>query len=61
MLLVTFDLLYNNFKITTALLLYFGDKDLEKVQQIVTFTKIANFAKQTVRAKVNLTLMAKKR
>lgn len=31
-LVVTFDLLHNDSKITTAFLFYFGGKDLEKIQ-----------------------------
>lgn len=46
---------------TIALLLYFDDKDLEKIQQIVTSTKAVNFAKCVVGAKANLALMAKKK
>lgn len=46
---------------TIALLLYFDNKDLDKIQQIVTSTKVANFAKYVVRAKANLALMAKKK
>lgn len=46
---------------TIVLLLYFDDKDLEKIQQIVTSTKAVNFAKCVVGAKANLALMAKKK
>ena len=45
---------------TTALLLHSSDKDLEKIQQIVTSTEAANFPKQAVEATVDLALIAKK-
>ena len=41
--------------------LYFGDKDLEQIQQIVTFTKAANLAKQKVGATADLMIMTKKK
>lgn len=45
MLVVTLDSLYNNFEITRVFFFYLGDKDLEKIQLIVTFTEVANLAK----------------
>ena len=46
---------------TTMLLLHFGNKDLEKIQQKVTYTKGKNFIKQTVGVIADLALMAKKK
>lgn len=46
---------------TTTPLLHFGDQDLEKIQQIVTSTEVANLAKQALGATANLTMMAKKK
>lgn len=60
-LVVAFDSLHDDFEMTTALLLYFGNKDLEEIHQIVTSTKAANLAKQAVRATADLAMMAKKK
>lgn len=46
---------------TIAFLLHFGDKNLEKIQQIVTSIKAANIAKRIIRVIANLALMAKKK
>ena len=45
----------------TTSLLYFGNKDLEEIQQIVTSTKAANLAKHVVRVTADLALIVKKR
>lgn len=45
MLIIILDSLHDNFEMTTARLLYFSDKDLEDIQQIVISTKAANLAK----------------
>lgn len=60
-LVVTFDSLNNDFEITTAPLLYSGNKDLEKIQQIVISTKAANMAKKATGQIANLLMMAKKK
>ena len=43
---IALDSLHDDFEMTTALLLYSGDKDLKEIQQIVTSTKAANMAKR---------------
>ena len=53
--------LYDDFEITTTPLLYLGDKNFEKIQQIVTSTKVANIAKQVVEVIVDLTMIDKRR
>lgn len=60
-LVVALNFLYDDFKMTTAPLLYSGNKDLEEIQQIVTFIKVANLVKQAVGATADLALMAKKK
>ena len=46
---------------TITLLLYFSDKDLEEIQQIVISTKATNLTKRIVGATVNLALIVKKK
>lgn len=46
---------------TTAPFLYFGNKDLKIIQQIVTFTKVANIAKQATSQIADLVMMVKKK
>ena len=46
---------------TTAPLLYSGNKDIKEIQQIVTSTKAANLANCAVWAIANLTMMAKRK
>ena len=53
--------LHNNFEMMTAPLFHSGNKDLEEIQQIVTFIEAANLAKQAVRATTDLAMMAKKK
>ena len=60
-LVVAFDSLHDNFEMTTASLLYSGDKDLEEIQQIVASTEAANLAKRAVGVTEDLALMAKKK
>ena len=60
-LLVAFESLHNNLEMTTAPLFHFGDKDLDKIQQIVISTEAVNFAKYTVKSIVDLALIAKKK
>lgn len=45
-LIVAIDLLHNNFKMTITLLLHSSNKDIEKIQQIVIFTKTTNMIRQ---------------
>ena len=59
-LVVAFDSLYNDFKLTTAPLLYSGDKDIVEIQQIVTFTEAANMARQTTGWTTDLAMQMKK-
>lgn len=60
-LVINFNLLHNDFEMITASLLHSGDKNFEKIQQIVTFTKVANLAKQAFRATIDLAMIAKKK
>lgn len=60
-LVIALDFLHNDFKMTTALLLHSGDKNLEEIQQRVTSTEITNLAKQTVGVKGDLIIMTKKK
>ena len=46
---------------TTAPLFHSGNKDLKKIQQIVTSTKVANMAKQTTGQTADLAMITKKR
>lgn len=46
---------------TTAPLLYFSDKDLKKIQQIVISIKTMDFIKHAIRTIANLALIAKKK
>lgn len=46
---------------TTAPFLYLGNKDLKKIQQRVTSTKVANMAKQVSDQTLNLIIIIKKR
>lgn len=56
------DSLYNIFEITITPFLYSRDKDLEKIQQIVTSTKTTNIAKQaTGQTTMDLSMMIKKK
>ena len=60
-LVVAFNMLYDNFEMTTAPLLYFGDKDFEEIQQIVMFIEVANLAKRRVGATTDLAMIARKK
>lgn len=60
-MVVAFDFFPNNFEMTTILLLYSGDKDFEKLQQIITSTKAANFAKCITSQIMDLAIMTKKK
>ena len=60
-LVVALDFLNDDFEMTTAPLLHSGDKDFEKIQQIVLSTKAANLAKCVVGATTDLAMMAKKK
>lgn len=53
--------MHDNFEITTAPLLHSGDKDLKKIQQIVTSTEAANMAKRAIGQSADLLLVAKKK
>lgn len=46
---------------TIDLLLYSGNKNLEKIQQIVTSMEAANFAKSIISQTSDLVMMSKKR
>ena len=46
---------------TITLLLYFGNKDLEEIQQKVIYTKADNFIKQVIGVIADLALIAKKK
>lgn len=59
-LVVALNLLYDNFEIMITLFLYPNNKDLKKIQQIITSIKAANLAKQTVGATTDLAIIAKK-
>lgn len=60
-LAVTLDILHNDFEIIIALFFYFDNKNPKKIQQIVTFTKVANLAKQIIGATADLTIITKKK
>lgn len=60
-LVVFFDSLYDNFKITTAPLLHSGDKDLKGIEQIIISTEIANLARRVIGQTIDLTRMIKKK
>ena len=60
-LVVALDSLHNNFEMTTVPFLHYGDKDLEKIQQVVTSIKTANMAKQAIGQTADLAMIAKKR
>ena len=60
-LVVALDSPHDNFEMTTAPLLYSGNKDLEEIQKIVMSTEAANLAKRAVGATTNLARMAKKK
>lgn len=44
-----------------VLFLYLGNKDIEEIQQIVTFTKVANMARQVISQTADLAIQIKKR
>lgn len=46
---------------TTALLFYLSNKDLEEIQLILTFTKAANLVKRAIDVIGDLTMMVKKK
>ena len=45
----------------TTLFFYSNDKDLKKIQQIITSIKVLNLAKQVVGATTDLTIMVKEK
>lgn len=53
--------LYDNFEMTTASLLYSGNKDFEETQLIVIFIKVANLAKQVIYITIDLAMMPRKK
>lgn len=59
--MVALDFLYDGFEMTTTFFLYSGDKNLKKIQQIVTSTEAVNLAKQVVKIIANLAMTTKKR
>lgn len=57
-MIIAFNSLYGNFKMIIAPeLLDLGNKDVEKIQQIVFFIKVANLVKQAVGAISDITLI----
>lgn len=60
-MVIVLDSLHNNFEMTTAPLLYFSDKDVKKIQQIVISIKAMDFIRHAIRTIANLALMAKKK
>lgn len=60
-LVVALNSLHDDFEITIVPLLHSGNKDLKKIQQIITSTKVANMAKQATSQITDLTMMAKKK
>lgn len=54
-------MLQNDFEIKTISFFYSGKKDFEEIQQIFTFIKATNLAKQIIQAITNLDMMAKKK
>lgn len=61
MLVIALNLLYNDFEMTTVYFFYLGNKDLEKIQLIVTSTEVANLAKQAIGIMGDLAMMTKKK
>lgn len=47
-IVVTFDILHDDFDITTASLLEVGDKIIDKIQSILQFKKAKNISKYTI-------------
>ena len=53
------DFLHNNFEMITTLLLHSSDKDLKKIQQIVTSTEVITLAKYVKSQTADLKIMIK--
>lgn len=45
---------------TTALLLYSNDKNIEEIQQIITFTEAVNLAKHVIGQTADMAMIVKK-
>lgn len=60
-LIIVFDLLYNDFKIISILFSYMDNKNLEKIQLIITFIKVADLLKLITGVIRNLAIMVKKK
>lgn len=61
MLIIVFDLLYNDFKMISILFSYMDNKNLEKIQLIIIFIKVANLLKLIIGIIRNLAMMVKKK
>lgn len=57
---IALDSLYNDFEMTITPLLYLSNKDLEKIELIVTSTEVANLAKQATCIIRDLAIMVRK-
>lgn len=60
-LVVAFNSLHDDFKMTIALFFHLSNQDLEEIQLIVIFTKVANLVKQATRITKNLAIMTRKK
>lgn len=60
-LVIALNFLHDDFEMTIALLLHLSNQDLEEIQLIVIFTKVANLVKQTIGITKNLAIMTRKK
>lgn len=58
---VALNFLYNDFEMTTSFIFYSSNKELEEIQQIVTFIEVVNMEKRTTGQIANLAIIAKKK
>lgn len=60
-LVVALNSLYDDFEMTIALFLHLSNQDLEEIQLIVIFTKVANLVKQATGITKDLAIMTRKK
>lgn len=61
MLVIAFNLLYNEFKITITPLLHLGNKNLEEIQLIVISMEVINLAKKIIGVIGDLAIIVRKK
>lgn len=61
MLVIAFDLLHNNFKITTTPFFHLANKNLEKIKLIIISIEVVNLVKQTTGITRDLAIILKKK